>query len=72
MLIDGLSDVRVTATLQNKPSMIDPSTQPIPYGPVLGRKNYTETLGRGRRTEVIDETSSLIHETRDPVQNEMP
>ena len=30
--------------------------------PVLGRKNYTKSLGRSRRREVLDENTSIIHE----------
>ena len=30
--------------------------------PVLGKKNYTDTIGRHRRKQIIDENTHMIHE----------
>lgn len=57
------TNVQVTASPQ-KSKFADPINQPAPFAPVLGRKNYTETLGRTRRIENIDDMTQLIHETR--------
>ena len=53
----GIGDVTVTSTREGK------GPPPKPFAPVLGKKNYTETIGRTRRNRVIDETNMLINET---------
>lgn len=64
---NSFTGVQVTTMSPAKPKFNDPVSQPTPFGPVLGRKNYTETLGRSRRTEIIDETTQLVHEVRPPI-----
>ena len=39
-----------------------PLSMPAPMPPVLGKKNYTQMLGRSRRTHIIDENTHLIEE----------
>ena len=52
----GIGDVMVLQTEGKGPL-------PKPFAPVLGKKNYTESIGRTRRNRVIDETNRLIAET---------
>mmetsp|Transcript_28242 Transcript_28242/g.37689 ORF Transcript_28242/g.37689 Transcript_28242/m.37689 type:complete len:113 (-) Transcript_28242:1708-2046(-) len=47
-----------------------PLAGPIPMKPVLGPKNYTQKLGRARRTHIIDGTSHVVREETTPA-NEM-
>lgn len=54
----GIGDVTIASTAGD-----GASSAPKPYAPVLGKKNYTETIGRTRRNRVIYETNQLIQET---------
>ena len=45
-----------------KKSIAEPtSPKPLPEAraPVLGKKNYTDTIGRNRRTQIIDENTII-------------
>ena len=53
---DHFTDVRVTS------NEIPPKHAPPPMQPVLGKKNYTDTIGRHRRKQIIDENTHMIHE----------
>ena len=53
----GIGDVTIASTAEGR------SPAPTPFAPVLGKKNYTETIGRNRRNRVISETNLLIAET---------
>ena len=49
MADDGLTDVRVRKTPQNNQSPVKEKASV--FRPVLGNKNYTELVGRNRRTQ---------------------
>ena len=56
-----MTEMRVTSGPSNQPSVADGLGGPIkPMMPVLGKKNYTQTLGRTRRTQILDENTKVI------------
>ena len=54
---DNFTNVSVKKSI-NEPT--SPKALPEAMAPVLGKKNYTETVGRTRRTQIIDENTSMI------------
>lgn len=53
---DHFTDVRVVSNDKSQ------REKPFAMMPVLGKKNYTDTIGRNRRTQIIDESSVMVHE----------
>ena len=51
---DNFTNVSVKKNIGDPSS---PKHVPIAMAPVLGKKNYTDTIGRTRRTQIIDENT---------------
>ena len=56
---DNFTDVRIKSS--NHPLDDGPDMSYL-MQPVLGKKNYTETLGRNQRTQIIDDSTHMVHE----------
>lgn len=48
-----------------KKSIVEPTSPkelPVARAPVLGKKNYTDTIGRNRRAQMIEGNTQVIQE----------
>ena len=59
---DNFTNVSVKKSIAEPTS---PKELPSAMAPVLGKKNYTETVGRNRRTQIIDENTQMVQEIHD-------
>ena len=56
---DNFTDVRVTSNPTIPTDGVKPNAPP-PMAPVLGKKNYTQTIGRNRRAKAIEQAATVV------------